>query len=491
MRAPTSDGLLDNDIDNVELLADPRTGSALSETPQVEEVLWEDEPEYNLAYPKEASPAPALTQRFSRKRKPPGKKIFLAQPSPSPRKLTSTKGKGNIQDDLPPLINIDNARVRRGIHDGAAFTWDYLFDVFSTALHLLRKPLAGLLFFYILALILTQISSAFRTAFAPICWLPGISRTPLCYTALPAPKVPKWADYPKLVDVESVTFEKLLDESVGSAGLSLDIKKAEMATNDLVTLVKVSNLKSRDRLAEHLEAFVDDSKKTGRALQRLSSRVSGAVDSITAVNEHALQTIQEAQAAKASLSLTGLILWPISKGVATKVIVAETFADAMSVLETQISRIRLEAEATAILLNNLEQSLITLHELLTRENITLSHEKEELLAELWTKLGGNRKKLRGVNNHMWLMQRVGDWRMRAQVHVVATLQALDSMSEDMEDLRERVAKPELIGEGVPPEVHMKSIQAGLDRLKVDRKRAKEREEENLRRALSIDGSHDD
>ncbi|KAI0346384.1 hypothetical protein BDW22DRAFT_747038 [Trametopsis cervina] len=490
MRSPISisSSALD-EVDSIDGLAD--TGSQESDTPQVEDVLWEDEPSYNLANPKEASPAPALASRSARKRKTAGKKIFVAQPSSSLRKFASAKAKGNIQDDLPPLVNIDQASVRRGIHNGAAFTTEYVFDVVTTALHLLRKPLSFLLFLYIFALLLTQISSAFRTAFAPVCWLPLISRTPLCYTPPPAPNVPKWADYSKLVEVEGSTFEKLLDESIGSSGLNLDIKKAEMATNDLVTLVKVSDLKTKDTLAEHLKTFVDDSKKTGKALQRLSSRVSGAVDSITAVNQHAMRTIEDAQASKSSLSLSGLILWPISKSVSVRSIVTSTFADAMTVLETQIARIRLEAEATAVYLNNLEQSLITLHELLTRENVTLTHEKEELLAELWTKLGGNKRKLKGVNSHIWLMQRVGDWRMRAQVHVAATIQALDGMSEDMEDLRERVAQPELIGESIPPEVHMKTIQAGLDRLKTDRRHAKQREEENLQRLLRIDGVEDD
>ena len=92
------------------------------------------------------------------------------------------------------------------------------------------------------------------------------------------PKVQRWADYPKLVQTESSILEKLLDESVENAGLSLDIKKSEMATSDLVTLVKFSELKSKDQLVEHLETFIDDSKKTGRALQRLGSRVNGAVD---------------------------------------------------------------------------------------------------------------------------------------------------------------------------------------------------------------------
>jgi len=66
---------------------------------------------------------------------------------------------------------------------------------------------------------------------------------------------------------------------VGGSGLSLEIKKAEMATSDLIALVRVSNnLRSRDMLAESLAQFVNDAKKTGRGLQKLSSKIGGAVD---------------------------------------------------------------------------------------------------------------------------------------------------------------------------------------------------------------------
>jgi hypothetical protein len=47
---------------------------------------------------------------------------------------------------------------------------------------------------------------------------------------------------------------------------------------DLRILVRVSNLKSRDLIAESLTEFVEDAKKTGRGLQKLSSKVGGAVD---------------------------------------------------------------------------------------------------------------------------------------------------------------------------------------------------------------------
>ena len=117
---------------------------------------------------------------------------------------------------------------------------------------------------------------------------------------------------------------------------------------------------------------------------------------------------------------------------------------------------------------------------------TISAAKEELLAELWTVLGGNKKKLRGLNQHQFLLRNIGAYRARAAAHVAAALQALEGMSEDMEDLRERVTAPELIGDKIPVEVHMKSIKAGLERLQQGRTRAQEREEETVRRLLGVD-----
>lgn len=94
----------------------------------------------------------------------------------------------------------------------------------------------------------------------------------------------QWADYPKLMDVQTNTFEQLLDQTAGGSGLSLEVKKAEMATNDLVTLVRVSDLRSRDLLAETLVNFVDEARKTARGLQRFTSKVQGSVD--RSVNSH-------------------------------------------------------------------------------------------------------------------------------------------------------------------------------------------------------------
>jgi hypothetical protein len=128
-------------------------------------------------------------------------------------------------------------------------------------------------------MVFMPILSVTKTVTAPLCAVPILNRVvPFCSWNKKEDQSFKWADYPKLVDIQSSSFEQLLDESVGGQGLALEVKKAEMATSDLVTLVRVSDLRSRDTLVRTLVNFVEDAKKTGRGLQSLSAKINGAVD---------------------------------------------------------------------------------------------------------------------------------------------------------------------------------------------------------------------
>lgn len=81
-----------------------------------------------------------------------------------------------------------------------------------------------------------------------------------------------------MIEIQSKTFEQLLDESVGSSSVALEIKKAQLATSDLLTVVKTSDLRSKDLLAEALRDFTDNARDTARGLQRLHAKVSSSVD---------------------------------------------------------------------------------------------------------------------------------------------------------------------------------------------------------------------
>ena len=208
-----------------------------------------------------------------------------------------------------------------------------------------------------------------------------------------------------------------------------------------------------------------------------------------AVNDYALQQIDAAQKNKPS-PLYALVPWKSSKKSINEVVV-ETFGEAMNILSTDMERLIIEAESNIIALDTLDERLATLHEIISREDNILSKEKDDLLAELWTILGFNRNELRNFDQSLTLLKELKTYRKQALARVVSALQTLQAMSADMEDLRERVARPALAGSKIPVEVHMKSINLGLERLRESRVRAKELDEAAMRRVLSMNGIDDD
>ncbi|KAJ4477355.1 hypothetical protein J3R30DRAFT_3291495, partial [Lentinula aciculospora] len=432
----------------------------------------------------------------------------LPATSRSPRSLSSRKRKVGFRPtqttrntSIPARAGPQNAQRPRefpsdewieGFSNVFRFTLRYLVDVIGGGIQLLRKPLSFLLFILLFALIINRISSTLKTAFKPLCIVPGIRSSSLCHIDHTSPKLPKlkgnsaspqWADYPGLMNAQSLTFEQLLDDSVGGSGLSLDIKKAELATSDLVTLVKYSKLTSKELLAESLSGFVEDARRTGRGLQRLGSKVGGAVDQIIAVNDYAVNSISAAQSSSPSI-LYSLI--PFYTAPSTQEIVVRTFMETMSVLSTTIERLILEAEIQLAGLERLEERLSVLHELVSREDSSIASAKSELLSNLWTTLGWNKRTLKSYDDHLKLLNGLGEYRKQALTHVVSVLQTLRALSDDMEDMRERVSEPELAGSHIPVQVHMNSIRIGLQRLKDSRVKAREREEEAVKRVLGAE-----
>lgn len=244
---------------------------------------WEDVPDPGLvrrdsnlsdaSLKRSIHSATSSTPRSAARRRKPGKTIHIAsQPPVIPRRLAQ-KPRRNPE----PLVDVDANQMRTAVKYGAASSVRYLGAVVTDALRLLRRPLGWLLFLWLFSVLLVRISDTFRKAFAPVCRVPFISSSSFCRPEDVA-QVPQWADYPRLVEIQSSNFEQLLGDTVGGSALTLEIKKAEMATRDLVTLVKYSDLKSKDHLADSLLLFVDDAKATGRSLQKLSSKINGAVD---------------------------------------------------------------------------------------------------------------------------------------------------------------------------------------------------------------------
>ncbi|KAG6335116.1 hypothetical protein ID866_3970 [Astraeus odoratus] len=303
-----------------------------------------------------------------------------------------------------------------------------------------------------------------------------MGRTTLC---MPVQHVQP--DFHGLTKAQGSMFDQLVVESAGGSELSLEVIKAEMATKDLSTLVRNSEIKSRDTIADMLYTISRDAKKTARGLSKLNAKVTGAVDEVMALNNYAMQTIGEAQKNAPSPILQAIV--PFKLGPTADEIIVEAFTLAMDQSEQTIGRLVVEAEVSAQNLDQMEVDIDTLHGMVTHENKSTSTEKDQLLGHLWTTLGGNRQTLREYDDKLALLNDLADYRKKARAHVTAALQALHAMSDDLEDLRERVAAPGIIGGKVPLHVHIDSIKNGLERLKEGRTRAREIGDATARKLL--------
>ncbi|KAJ3910854.1 hypothetical protein F5877DRAFT_55854, partial [Lentinula edodes] len=267
-----------------------------------------------------------------------------------------------------------------------------------------------ILYFITFVWLTTQpLLSTINTAFGPLCSVPGIASTRLC-SDLEHHNFqlrPLWADFPRLMNAQTLTFEQLLDNSVGGSGLSLDIKKAEMAMSDLVVLIKFSELSSKDVLSDALTKFAHDARRTGRGLQTLGSRIGGAVDLILAVNEYAMAKLSSVPQSSTFISQA---LVPFHSVSSMEKLVLQGFAESMSTLSAVIQRLILLAEVELSNLERLEDHLSLIHEIVSREDSSISSAKAELLGEIWTWLGGNQRELRGHNAHLELLHGISSYR---------------------------------------------------------------------------------
>lgn len=164
--------------------------------------------------------------------------------------------------------------------------------------------------------------------------------------------------------------------------------------------------------------------------------------------------------------------------------ILRAFSAAVDTLAKDTQRTLLEASATVANLEQLQDHLLTIYNICEREGVELSEEHEELLSKLWTTLGGNRHTVRRNTRQIALLEEVGRYRKEALMHVVVTRDVLQGLAADVEELRASSVAPEIVGNNVPPEVLIRSVENQVERLKESRRKANERQQAMMNKLLA-------
>jgi hypothetical protein len=156
---------------------------------------------------------------------------------------------------------------------------------------------------------------------------------------------------------------------------------------------------------------------------------------------------------------------PFRSGSTIEEVIVDAFTGAMDTFSVTIQRLILEAEVTLHNLDTFEEVLAALHGAVAHGDLSIH---VDVMRAIGIILGGQK-----TGPPLSWLNDFGDYQRQAQAHVLAALHILDSMSEDMKDLRERVTVAvEFVDDEIPLHVQIQSIQSGLRRLQIARVRAK-------------------
>ncbi|KAL9620334.1 MAG: hypothetical protein Q9160_005133 [Pyrenula sp. 1 TL-2023] len=373
------------------------------------------------------------------------------------------------------------------------FSW--MFDVLVHSLHILKTPISLILAFYLL-LALGQVAQNFlthsiRNALSPLCRIPGVSLLPLpiCKTEISPPETP--VEFEELMNIQS-QFEDILSTSANSASLPLDMKRSETTIRDLRTVVRFSTLHAKNELSLEFDGFIETARIASYDLQRFNGRVGRAVDSVLSTARWTSRVLDDIAFSKTKLGLLPAFIGnrllapfqPLQQSPEIRLL--DQYIVHTQAISGEITQLTTEAQALLYVLQNLEDRLETIHGIAHRENFVAQGNKEDLLAHLWTMLGGNRAKLHKYNEQLRLLRKVGEYRKNAYIHISNMIVKLQAMGSELESLRERVSSAEVerdAGVQVPLRAHIESIEMGVERLEKARDAARGLESGALRKVL--------
>lgn len=430
-------------------------------------------PPRKLSYETEAAGARRRNVR------PSGSEDIVMEDAPmqtSPRKRIPTRNDGRLQ----PLEQYTrpagpSAGLQATQHVGDMVLG--VLDIIRGAVRLLKFPLQLLLAVWILigVGIFTRnaITSSINTALAPICRIPGAAflNLPFCPTDGHQAASKATAEFDKLAEVQSL-FEDVIDSSDSGVTLPMDMKRGESSIRDLRQLVRYSHLHSKNELVLEFDGFIETARIASYDLQRFNSRIGRAVDTVLSTTRwttRVLEGIQDRESEEGVLSQWAAVVFsPFQAAKFTESALLNQYMTHTSLIETEIQKLILEAQALLGVLGNLEDRLDVIHGISARDGMHALQTRDELLSELWTFVGGNRHKLSKTNRQLDLLRQVGRYRKSAWNHVSATIVKLQAIGSGLEDLRERVGSVENVAGQVPLSVHIENVKRGVERLEEKR-----------------------
>ncbi|KAF9898657.1 hypothetical protein BX616_003765 [Lobosporangium transversale] len=232
---------------------------------------------------------------------------------------------------------------------------------------------------------------------------------------------------------------------VGGLPLPLLLKRSEMAVVDLKVVVKHSSLpdQSKEMLVQLLEVFHSRAGATARNMQFLQSRANGCVDGLVVRNRYLIAELDRLEKQLEKKNGMWDMVSDFFSGTNEIQVKAERkleqlYKSTMDESRKHVQDLILRSKEVLEGLDTLDQTLGTINDLITQENRQQKTANDEILAQLWTILGGNQVEREQYRENLELLQSMDVQRKAIFGQIEGALYKLTNFEADMGVLREKI-----------------------------------------------------
>ena len=427
------------------------------------------------------------------------KESRLPQAAPASSTLRRRPKKAATQSKTSVHMESSESSSNLGTYMGrfAENTLIWILSIIGGALYALKRPLSFLLAAYMFMglLIIGQniLTSRLSAALSPICRVPGVSFFASDFCASPihldlsGPDVPQ-PEFDELMNIQT-KFEDLLLQTGDDYAIPAFMKQSQLAMRDVREVVRFSQLRSKNELVFEFNGFIDAASQASWDLETFNSHVGRTVDKVLLTarwTQRALDDIAGPNGTRSSIgTFVSAVLAPFQPMKYTEDVVLDQYIKHSDAVQSEISDLLLEAQAVFALLRSLEETLDAIHGIAVRDTQYAEASRDEVLALLWTKLGGNSRQVNKFQSDLKTLKKISMYGQTAYTHIAAAVLKLQSMSAEIDQLKERLVSVDPIPgrPEIPLGIHLENIRLGVQRLEEARAYSRDRRTESSRQVM--------
>ncbi|KAI5987703.1 hypothetical protein EDD15DRAFT_2372099 [Pisolithus albus] len=279
--------------------------------------------------------------------------------------------------------------------------------------------------------------------------------------------------FPSTIQTQFSALEGLLYDASEITPLVSALTESRLLVSDLASAVRASSLSSSTALAEELAAISMDSKEASRNLQKLLAQVHGTVDMLTSmesmltVNDHLLNLLRNRIS---PFSVKAAYCYVIGNSLhanecsSSNTRITQAFDRVLFQFQHSLSLLILRAVEIQGNLDSVESRLEIVRDLVAMEASSLKVQKSDVLADILTVVGLNRRYIVRLDSQLQALEDVSRYRTAAARYLAGAFSGLEQLQEVMELLRSLATGVSLL-DGMPLEALIDALTAGIQRLR--------------------------